>query len=92
MYVQLYANYITTPLKIPTFSTVDVYASWQFSIGSEVWGRKPHMGKYHLFQDVDTVSILYEGTNETDIFWSALGGRKTYNTNADFMNVIRLFR
>jgi len=29
---------------------------------------------------------------EPDVFWETLGGKKTYDTNADFMRFSRLFR
>lgn len=44
------------------------------------------------FDDVETVSVLYEGTNEPDIYWASLRGRKQYDTHADWMDSIRLFR
>ena len=43
-------------------------------------------------QDVETVTVLYEGANEPEMFWSAMGGKKTYDTHADWMDGIRLFR
>ncbi|XP_067011007.2 protein flightless-1 isoform X2 [Anabrus simplex] len=35
---------------------------------------------------------LNEGEEPDNFFWVALGGRKPYDTNADFMNYTRLFR
>merc|ERR1712176_371738 len=57
----------------------------------ELMNASVEIGK-EAFDDVDTVSVLYEGTNEPDIFWSALGGRRPYDNQADWMDVIRLFR
>lgn len=38
-----------------------------------------------------TVELLKEG-EETDQFWTALGGKKKYDRDADFINHTRLFR
>lgn len=37
------------------------------------------------------MEVINEG-EEPDEFWEALGGKKPYETNADFMNYTRLFR
>ena len=37
------------------------------------------------------VSVIREG-HEPDVFWEALGGKKKYDTEADFMQHTRLFR
>ncbi|XP_053966666.1 protein flightless-1 [Anastrepha obliqua] len=39
-----------------------------------------------------SLQILNEGEEPENFFWVALGGRKDYDTNADFMNYTRLFR
>nr|XP_014093110.1 protein flightless-1 isoform X1 [Bactrocera oleae] len=39
-----------------------------------------------------SLQILNEGEEPENFFWVALGGRKAYETNADFMNYTRLFR
>jgi len=44
------------------------------------------------FENTSSVTTLYEGTNEPDIFWQAVGGRRAYETSAEFMDSIRLFR
>lgn len=38
-----------------------------------------------------SVEIVHEG-DESDEFWEALGGKKPYETSAEFMNYTRLFR
>ncbi|XP_054268551.1 protein flightless-1 [Macrosteles quadrilineatus] len=39
-----------------------------------------------------TLQVLNEGEEPDNFFWVALGGRKPYETDADFMNYTRLFR
>ncbi|XP_037955141.1 protein flightless-1 [Teleopsis dalmanni] len=39
-----------------------------------------------------SLQILNEGEEPENFFWVALGGRKIYDTNADYMNYTRLFR
>ncbi|XP_017485393.1 PREDICTED: protein flightless-1, partial [Rhagoletis zephyria] len=39
-----------------------------------------------------SLQILNEGEEPENFFWVALGGRKAYDANADFMNYTRLFR
>ncbi|XP_067629207.1 protein flightless-1 isoform X7 [Eurosta solidaginis] len=39
-----------------------------------------------------SLQILNEGDEPENFFWVALGGRKAYDTSADFMNYTRLFR
>jgi len=41
--------------------------------------------------DSYTVEVIQEG-EEPEQFWTALGGKKSYETNAEFMNYTRLFR
>lgn len=36
--------------------------------------------------------ILHEGEEPENFFWVALGGRKPYDTDAEYMNYTRLFR
>ncbi|XP_034938811.1 protein flightless-1 [Chelonus insularis] len=39
-----------------------------------------------------SLQVLNEGEEPENFFWIALGGRKPYDTNADYMNYTRLFR
>ena len=39
-----------------------------------------------------SVQILNEGEEPNNFFWVGLGGRKAYDTEADFMSHARLFR
>ncbi|XP_063682429.1 protein flightless-1 homolog isoform X2 [Bolinopsis microptera] len=82
-------------LKVPAEKDGEMCFILYVWIGSrsseELMNASIEIGK-EAFDDVDTVSVLYEGTNEPDIFWSALGGRRQYDTNADWMALIRLFR
>ncbi|XP_065367478.1 protein flightless-1 [Calliphora vicina] len=39
-----------------------------------------------------SLQILNEGEEPENFFWVALGGRKPYDTNAEYMNFTRLFR
>lgn len=39
-----------------------------------------------------TMQVLNEGEEPENFFWVTLGGRKPYETNADFMQYTRLFR
>ena len=39
-----------------------------------------------------SVQILNEGEEPNNFFWVGLGGRKPYDTEADFMSHARLFR
>ncbi|KAL9915605.1 FLII actin remodeling protein [Glossina fuscipes fuscipes] len=39
-----------------------------------------------------SLQILNEGEEPENFFWVALGGRKPYDTDADYMNYTRLFR
>ncbi|KAL7745344.1 hypothetical protein ACLKA6_015362 [Drosophila palustris] len=39
-----------------------------------------------------SLQILNEGDEPENFFWVALGGRKPYDTDADYMNYTRLFR
>lgn len=42
-------------------------------------------------QEGVTITTVLEG-EEPDLFWQALGGRKSYDNEADFMRFTRLFR
>lgn len=39
-----------------------------------------------------SVQILNEGEEPNNFFWVGLGGKKTYDSEADFMDHARLFR
>ncbi|XP_045516533.1 protein flightless-1 isoform X2 [Pieris brassicae] len=39
-----------------------------------------------------SLQVLTEGSEPDNFFWVALGGRKPYETDADFLNFTRLFR
>lgn len=39
-----------------------------------------------------SLQVLNEGEEPDNFFWVALGGKKPYDTNAEFMNYTRLFR
>ena len=39
-----------------------------------------------------SVQILNEGEEPNNFFWIGLGGKKTYDSEADFMDHARLFR
>ncbi|XP_063624360.1 protein flightless-1 [Cydia splendana] len=39
-----------------------------------------------------SLQVLTEGSEPDNFFWVALGGRKEYDTDADFLNYTRLFR
>ncbi|KAL9702468.1 hypothetical protein quinque_005986 [Culex quinquefasciatus] len=39
-----------------------------------------------------SLQILHEGEEPENFFWVALGGRKPYDTDAEYMNYTRLFR
>ncbi|XP_045498777.1 protein flightless-1 [Colias croceus] len=39
-----------------------------------------------------SLQVLTEGSEPDNFFWVALGGRKPYDTSADFLNYTRLFR
>ncbi|OQV19254.1 Protein flightless-1 [Hypsibius exemplaris] len=45
------------------------------------------MTKYHY-----TMQIVKEGQEPDNFFWNALGGKKPYESNADFLQFSRLFR
>ncbi|XP_055346232.1 protein flightless-1 homolog [Paramacrobiotus metropolitanus] len=45
------------------------------------------MTKYHY-----TMQIVKEGEEPDNFFWNSLGGKKPYETSADFMKYSRLFR
>lgn len=45
-----------------------------------------------LFRLLSTTKILHEGEEPENFFWVALGGRKPYDTDAEYMNFTRLFR
>lgn len=38
------------------------------------------------------MQVVTEGTEPDNFFWVALGGRKPYDTDADYLNYTRLFR
>lgn len=67
-----------------------------------VWlGAKSCPEEAKLIQDIAegmfsspwvSLQILNEGEEPENFFWVALGGRKPYDTNADYMNYTRLFR
>ncbi|XP_055619674.1 protein flightless-1 [Toxorhynchites rutilus septentrionalis] len=67
-----------------------------------VWiGSKTSAEESRLIQEIaeDTfnspwvsLQILHEGEEPENFFWVALGGRKPYDTDADYMNYTRLFR
>jgi len=39
-----------------------------------------------------SLQVLNEGEEPDNFFWVALGGKKPYDTDAEFMNYTRLFR
>ncbi len=43
-------------------------------------------------QDRFSLQVLNEGEEPDNFFWVALGERKAYDTQADFLNHVRLFR
>lgn len=45
-----------------------------------------------MFQPWISLQIINEGEEPDNFFWVALGGKKPYETNADFMAYTRLFR
>ncbi|XP_055380330.1 protein flightless-1 [Condylostylus longicornis] len=67
-----------------------------------VWiGSKASAEESKLIQEIaeqmfnnpwNTLQILNEGEEPENFFWVALGGRKDYEKDADFMNYTRLFR
>lgn len=46
----------------------------------------------YVFQPWITLQVLNEGEEPENFFWVGLGGRKPFDTDADFMNYTRLFR
>ncbi|XP_055529280.1 protein flightless-1 [Wyeomyia smithii] len=67
-----------------------------------VWiGSKTSTEEARLIQEIAedmfnnpwvSFQILHEGEEPENFFWVALGGRKPYDTDADYMNYTRLFR
>jgi hypothetical protein len=51
----------------------------------------PHVN-WNLLQPWIGFQTLNEGEEPDNFFWLALGGRKEYDKDADFMNYTRLFR
>lgn len=47
---------------------------------------------YTMFKDNYTIQMINEGEEPENFFWVGIGGEKTYDTNADFMDYARLFR
>lgn len=39
-----------------------------------------------------SLQVLNEGEEPDNFFWVGLGGKKSYETDADYMNYTRLFR
>lgn len=46
----------------------------------------------NLTQPWISLQVLNEGEEPDNFFWVALGGKKPYDTDAEFMNYTRLFR
>lgn len=67
-----------------------------------VWiGSKTSSEESRLIQEIAedmfnnpwvSLQILHEGEEPENFFWVALGGRKPYDTDAEYMNFTRLFR
>eukprot|EP00057_Strongylocentrotus_purpuratus_P005896 XP_011660370.1 PREDICTED: protein flightless-1 homolog [Strongylocentrotus purpuratus] len=47
---------------------------------------------YEMFDDMYSHQLLSEGSEPENFWWVALGGKRTYDQEADFMNNARLFR
>ena len=45
-----------------------------------------------MFQDSYTIQMINEGEEPENFFWVGIGGKKPYDTDAEFMNYARLFR
>lgn len=45
-----------------------------------------------LVQPWISLQVLNEGEEPDNFFWVALGGKKPYDTDAEYMNYTRLFR
>ena len=46
----------------------------------------------NTLQDSYTIQMINEGEEPENFFWVGIGGKKPYDTDADFMNYARLFR
>lgn len=67
-----------------------------------VWiGSKSQPEEAHLVEDIAnemfnspwvSLQLINEGEEPDNFFWVALGGKKPYETDANFMNFTRLFR
>ncbi|XP_073956996.1 FLII actin remodeling protein [Choristoneura fumiferana] len=51
-----------------------------------------HIAEHKFNSPWVSLQILTEGSEPDNFFWVALGGRKEYDTDADFLNYTRLFR
>ncbi|XP_047991735.1 protein flightless-1 [Leguminivora glycinivorella] len=51
-----------------------------------------HIAEHKFNSPWVSLQVLTEGSEPDNFFWVALGGRKEYDTDADFLNYTRLFR
>ncbi|KAK7501988.1 hypothetical protein BaRGS_00006740 [Batillaria attramentaria] len=47
---------------------------------------------YKMYKDGYTIQMINEGEEPENFFWVGIGGKKPYDTDAEFMKYVRLFR